>query len=392
MEKILDKKLCTGCTACMNVCPTGAIIFKENNEGFKYPVIDQEKCINCGLCQRTCPVLNTRKNESINKCYVGYNKESKERLNASSGSIFSVVANYVLDNNGIVVGAAFDNENHLKHIAVEKKEDLGPLRKSKYLQSNLGNIFKEIKEKLKTKKVLFVGTPCQVAGIKAFLKNSENLITIDLFCHGEPSPKLFEKYVKELEEQNKDKLINYDFRDNSTGWDSYSNKATFKNKEVMTKSCDNEYMKLFLSDIALKEACYNCNFKLGNKYSDITLGDFWGVNNYYPEMYNKEGVSAIIINTKLGDEIFNNIKENLEYKDCDINKIINGNPSLIKSSKMPKKRNRFFKEIDRKTIQYLVKKYSKKNNFFNKCVIKLKIIIKSFIKNKQVIKGLKSKE
>ena len=376
MEKIVDRKSCTGCTACMNICPKGAITFKTSKDGFKYPVIDQIKCINCGLCKKICPVLNTKENNSINNCFVGYNKDFNERLKSSSGSIFSLIANYVLDNKGIVVGAAFDKDNHLKHVVIEKKEDLEPLKKSKYLQSDLDNIFKYIKEQIKTKKVLFVGTPCQVAGIKAFIKNNDNLITIDLFCHGVPSPKLFEKYVKELETINNDKLINYDFRDNSTGWDSYSNKATFKNKEIITDSKQNEYMKLFLSDIALRESCYNCNFKLGNKYSDITLGDFWGIKNHYPEMYNKDGVSAIIINTNLGDQIFNNIKEDLEYKKCDLEKILSGNPSLRVSSKRPKKRDKFFVELDNTNINELAKKYQNRDTLIRKIKNKIKRIIK----------------
>lgn len=292
-----------------------------------------------------------------------------------------MIANYILDNKGIVVGAGFDENNNLKHIAIEKKVDLDPLRKSKYLQSDLGNIFKEIKEQLKTRKVLFVGTPCQVAGINAFIKNNDNLITIDLVCHGVPSPKLFSKYIKELEANNNDILINYDFRDKSTGWDSYSNKAIFKNKEVKELSSKNNYMKLFLSDVALRESCYNCNFKLGNKYSDITLGDFWGVNNKYPDMYNKEGVSAIIINTKEGEAIFNSIKDSIEYKDCSIEDIIIGNPSLKKSCELNKKRKSFFKDIDNMDIEVLTKKYANSNRPLSKRVInKIKRLIKTIIR------------
>lgn len=372
MKEIVERNKCTGCTACMSICPKGAITFEEGYDGFKYPVIDQNKCIDCGLCKRTCPVLNTSKNDSFNRCYVGYNKDANERLNASSGSVFSLIANYVLDNNGVVVGAAFDDNNHLKHIAIEKKEDLDPLRKSKYLQSDLDNIFKKIKEYVKIRKVLFVGSPCQVAGIKSFIKKSNNLITVDLFCHGVPSPKLFKKYIKELEEKNNDKLIDYDFRDNSTGWDTYSNKAIFKNKEIKSDRRQNEYMKLFLSDIALRESCYNCNFKLGNKYSDITLGDFWGVKNHYPEMYNKEGVSVIIINTDIGKEIFDNINSSLEYKDCDIESVIKGNSSLVKSSKRPKKREDFFRKMNEKSIEVLCRKYIRKKSIIRK----IKIIIK----------------
>lgn len=381
MVEVLEKERCTGCTACMNNCPKGAITFEEGNDGFKYPVINQDKCIDCGLCKKICPVLNTKENKSINKCYVAYNKNINERLNASSGSLFSTIANYILDKKGIVVGAAFDDNNHLKHIAIEKKKDLEPLRKSKYLQSDLGNIFKYIKEQTKTRKVLFVGTPCQVAGLKSFIKKSDNLITIDLFCHGVPSPKLFKKYIKELEEQNNDKLINYDFRDNSTGWDSYSNKITFKKSTIIELQTKNKYMNLFLSDIALRESCYNCNYKLGNKYSDITLGDFWGVKEHYPEMYNKEGVSAVIINTDTGKELFEEISNELEYKKCDINKIISGNPSLINSSKYPKKREDFFNEIDELSIDVLCKKYKKRIQLYRRLIIKIKTIIKKLIRS-----------
>ncbi len=373
MVEILEKNKCTGCTACMNICPKGAIEMVEDNEGFKYPLINQDKCIDCGLCKRTCPILNTKRNESINKCYVGYNNDSNERLNASSGSVFSLVANYVLDNNGIVIGAAFDDNNHLKHVAVEKKEDLDPLRKSKYLQSDLDHIFTYIKEQIKSRKVLFIGTPCQVAGIKSFIKKSDNLITIDLFCYGVPSPKLFEKYIKELEEKNNDKLVNYDFRDKSTGWKKHSNRAKFENKEIVISRYKNKYMKLFLSDIALRKSCYNCNFKLGNKYSDITLGDFWCVKKHYPEMYNKEGVSAIIINTDEGKVIFDNIKNYMTYKTCNIKETISGNQSLIKSATLPQKRELFFKELETTNINALEKKYRKKHLIVRKIKSKLKM-------------------
>ena len=380
MKEILSKENCTGCTACMNTCPKQAINFVEGQDGFKYPVIDQEKCIDCGLCKKTCPVLNSKENKSINECYVAYNKDENERLNASSGSIFSLVANYILENNGIVVGAAFDDNNHLRHIAIEKKEDLNPLRKSKYLQSDLDSIFKYIKEQLKNRKVLFVGTPCQVAGIKAFIKVNDNLFTLDLICHGAPSPKLFEKYVKELEEKKNDKLVNYDFRDKSTGWDSYSNTASFKNNSITESAISNKYMKLFLSDVALRESCYNCNFKLGNKCSDITLGDFWGVENYYPEMYNKKGVSAIIINTQNGKELFENIKNNLEYKKCSIEEIVNGNPSLKKSGAKPAKRDKFFEDIDKLSVDELARKYVPKASIIKRVYYKVKGIIKRIIR------------
>ena len=378
MDKIIDKNLCTGCTSCMNICPKGAIDMIEDNDGFKYPVIDKSKCINCGLCKRTCPVLNTTNNNSINKCYVGYAKDESIRFNSSSGGIFSVIANFILKNNGIVIGVSFD-DNKLKHIAITENKDLSKLRGSKYLQSGLDNMFSYIKENIKDRKILFVGTPCQVAGLKSFMKREyDNLICIDLFCHGVPSPKLFNKYITELEKDN-GKVLNYNFRDNSTGWDNYSNTWEYKDKKVSQLRIDNDYMKLFLSDIALRESCFNCNFKLGNKYSDITLGDFWGVKNYYPDMYNNSGVSAIIVNTDKGINIFNDISNNVKFKECLLEEILDGNPSLEKSGILSNKRKDFFKDMDKYSVRYLTKKYTGKS-LVKKVKKKIKMIIKKIIK------------
>lgn len=379
MENIIDKKLCTGCTACLSICPKKAIFFKEDKDGFKYPVIDKDKCIDCGLCKKKCPVLNTKDNDSINDCYVGFNKDDNEKVKSSSGAIFSLLADYVLDNNGIVIGAAFDKDNKLKHVAVESKKDLDKLKGSKYLQSNLNNIFTYIKENIKDRKILFVGTPCQVAGVKAII-NNKNLLCVDLICHGVPSPKLFDKYIKELEFKNNDSLLNYNFRDKSTGWDTYSNTASFKNSNITELSKDNKYMKLFLSDIALRESCYSCNFKVGNKYSDITLGDFWGVQNYYPEMYNKKGVSAIIINTEFGREVFNYIKDCIDYKECMLEEILSGNQSLKVSSGRPSRRDEFFSKLDKYSIDDLCRMYKKKYPLYRRVLGKVKCIVKKILK------------
>ena len=242
-------------------------------------------------------------------------------------------------------------------------------------------MFSYIKEKINDKKILFVGTPCQVAGLHAYLKKDyDNLICIDLFCHGVPSPKLFNKYIKELEDDNSSKVVKYNFRDKKTGWDTYSNIASFENdNEISELQSNNSYMRLFLSDIALRESCYNCNFKIGNKYSDITLGDFWGVQKYYPEMYSKNGVSAIIINTEKGKLIFESISNDLEYKECKLEEIEDGNPSLKSSGKYPKKRKEFFENIDNLSITRLEKKYASVS-LIKKIKGKIKRIIKKFIK------------
>ena len=373
MEMICNKKECTGCTACLNACPRKAISMIEDKCGFLHPTIDQTKCVNCGICHSICPVLNKKENISVNKCYVGYAKENKYKENSSSGGIFPIIAEKILDSNGIVIGATFDENNKLIHQAITKKDELIKLKGSKYLQSSLNNIFQFIKENIEEKRILFVGTPCQVAGLKSFLrKEYDNLITIDLFCHGVPSPKLFSKYVKELEQKYNERLINYNFRDKSTGWDTYSNKATFKDTEFKELQSNNDYMKLFLHDVALRESCYNCNFKLGNKYSDITLGDFWGVSNFYPNMYDKEGVSAIIVNTNKGLKIFNSISNELTYQNCKLEEILSGNPSLKKSSTNINQRIKFFKDIDKMSIGKLSKKYTTNGSIICRIIRKIK--------------------
>lgn len=375
--EIIEKNKCTGCTACYNICPKGAIEMIEIN-GFKYPHVDSNKCINCGLCKKICPIYK-KNNDSLNKCYVGFSKDIKDLEKSSSGGIFPLIAKNILNDNGIVIAASFKN-NKLSHIIIDNIKDLDKLKGSKYLQSDLSNIFKHVKENINNKKILFVGTPCQVGGLKSYLKKDyENLICIDLICHGVPSPKLFDKYVKYLEDNNNDKLKNYNFRDKKTGWDTYSNTATFKNKKYTELASSNSYMKLFLKDIALRESCYDCNFKLGNKYSDITLGDFWNVQKYYPDMYNKKGVSAIIINTEKGNHLFNIIKDNIIYKECNIDEILKGNPSLKYSSIKPINRDNFFKDLNTLSFNEINNKYTK-TPLYIKVLRKLKKISKKIFK------------
>ena len=373
MKEVLNKQQCSGCTACMNICPVKAITMWEDNDGFKYPRIDEDKCINCGKCQKICPVINTNHNNSLNNCYVAYAKDNNLKEKSSSGGIFPLLAYYILNQQGIVIGATLE-KGTLKHIAIKETKDLTKLQGSKYLQSELGNIFTYIKDNLPNTKILFVGTPCQVAGLKAFIpENSDNLICLDFFCRGIPTPKLFKKYIAELEREHNENVQHYNFRDKSTGWDNYSNSIKFKTKIIKEKAPKNNYMKLFLSNFPLRNSCYDCNFKLRNKYSDLTLGDFWGVKKYYPKMYEQNGVSAVIINTEKGQIIFNAIKNDLVSKECLLNEIARGNSSLIKSCSKPTKREEFFQNMNKLSTSQLAKKYCP-NNYIKKIIKKIKIL------------------
>ena len=362
MDKICENNLCTGCTACFSICPKNAITMTENEEGFKYPVIDNSKCIKCQMCKKTCPILKNEKNESLNECYAAFSKDKKIRENGSSGGIFQILAEDVLNKNGIVIGAAFDEKFVLSHIPIDKYQDLNKLLGSKYVQSDMKEIYKYVKEKLKDRLILFVGTPCQVAGLKSYINGKdENLITIDFICHGVPSGKVFQKYIKEIEKKYKKKISYYSFRDKKNGWKNYNTKIVIEQNEIIEQHNKNNYMKIFLWDLALRQSCYNCKFKLGNKYSDITLGDFWGIENK-PEIIEDDdkGISAIILNTIKGKKIFEENKEKIVYKRCQIEDILKVNTALNTSVELPKNRENFFKNIDEYTIQELAKKYIKK--------------------------------
>ena len=378
MDKICENNLCTGCTACFSICPKNAITMIENEEGFKYPVIDNSKCINCQMCKKTCPILKNEKNESLNECYAAFSKDKKIRENGSSGGIFQILAEDVLNKNGIVIGAAFDEKFVLSHIPIDKYQDLNKLLGSKYVQSDMKEIYKYVKEKLKDRLILFVGTPCQVAGLKSYINGKdENLITIDFICHGVPSGKVFQKYIKEIEKKYKKKISYYSFRDKKNGWKNFNTKIVIEQNEIIEQHNKNNYMKIFLWDLALRQSCYNCKFKLGNKYSDITLGDFWGIENK-PEIIKDDdkGISAIILNTIKGKKIFEENKEKIVYKRCKIEDILKVNTALNISVQLPKNREKFFKHMDEYTIQELAKKYIKKEYKIVLIIRKLKNIIK----------------
>ncbi len=317
----LNKKDCCGCESCAQVCPQKCIEMVADKEGFKYPVIDKSKCVDCHLCEKSCPSLKEMNNATVEDssktdCYVARNN-SDERQNSSSGGIFVLLAKRILSEGGAVFGAAFDSQWRVQHIECTDVSMLNKLMKSKYTQSTNNNSFQKAREYLKEgRKVLYVGTACQIAGLKAFLgKEYDNLYTADILCHGVPSPKVWELYVKELIAEYGSEISDINFRDKSIGWHNYSFKVAFENGSVFCQEHDkNAYMNLFTHDSILRPSCHFCKFKGFPRYSDITLGDAWGIEKKKPEMDDDKGTSVIICNNERGRCLLEEIEDGLEMQ------------------------------------------------------------------------------
>lgn len=353
--------LCTGCFACANSCPVDCIEMVENNEGFVYPNVEETKCLNCNQCVNSCPLqYYTESVSNVLSAYAAKNSNKDIRFNSSSGGIFTLIAEKIINDGGVVFGAAFSNEyNSVRHIYVDTIEDLYSLRNSKYVQSSILDSYKNTKCFLeKNFKVLFSGTPCQIAGLKSFLnKEYENLLCIDLICHGVPSPKIWDFYIGHLKESI-GAVKDISFRDKSFGWSKFSLKISgIKNTYLKTLDKD-KYMQIFLNNRALRMSCYNCFVKDKGSNSDITLGDFWGINSLYPEFDDDNGVSAVIIHSLKGMKIFNSIM-NIDKIKVELDDIVKNNYAYNKSVNMPRERNRIFEDIDSMSFEDFLLKYGK---------------------------------
>lgn len=355
---------CCGCGACYNKCPTGAISMQENNEGFLYPVIDEIKCTNCGLCQKACPSINVKyKNNPKPDCYAAM-ADDEIRMKSSSGGMFTLLANYILDKGGYVCGAAFDDDWNVHHIIIDNKEDLSKLRGSKYVQSDTENCYKEIKKLLDADKyVLFSGCPCQVAGLYTFLgKDYEKLLSVDILCHGAPSQGVWKKYLAENFQDKK--ILNINFRDKSEiGWSCSDCTITLSNNE---KIVSNNYTKLFHDSIIIRQSCEECQYSKLPRIADITLGDFWGISNYNKDLNDGKGTSFVLLNSSKGKNIFKSI--NVKSKKIKLKNDYN-NGNLRFNSKLNKNRERFFKLSEKYPFNYCSE--TVKNDKYDVCYISI---------------------
>lgn len=358
----LEKSDCCGCHACAQVCPKHCITMKPDEEGFLYPQVDETVCIHCNACEKVCPVLQKQLPEETKnaepEAYAGINLDEKIRQQSSSGGIFTLLAEQTLHMGGIVFGAAMTKDQHsVHHIAVESAEQLAALRGSKYLQSEIGNTYLQVQKELqKGRKVLFSGTPCQVEGLYAFLHwEDPNLLCVDIICHGVPSPLVWDRYLTEREACAGAPVKQAFFRNKQHGWKAYTIKLIFCNDVSYEKVFTGDpFMKAFLQNICLRPSCYACHFKKLSRVSDITLADYWGIQDQYPEMDDDKGTSLVIVHSEKGKRCIELLGDKVRLKKVPVEQALRGNPSMLHSSEMHKQQKQFFSQLGKKPFDRVV--------------------------------------
>lgn len=380
----LDYKKCTACGACVQKCPKNCIELKSDDNGFLYPIVNVAECIECGLCDKVCPIGKTSNQDKTPAAYACATTENTMLIQATSGGVFGVIANYVLGKGGVVYGCAYTKHLQATHIRIDNTESLSKLFGSKYVQSNTLNTYKECEEDLKTgKQVLYSGTPCQIAGLKKYLqKDYTNLLTVDLVCHGVASQAYFDKFIEFLEKEEDAICIDYNFRSKrNAGW-SVAGVASFKTDKG--KAFDkkqyyfsNYYYYYYLACSIYRESCYSCEYANLNRVGDFTLGDFWGAEGLKLPFNVEKGCSLVLLNSETAVEVFE--KLNLQKHEVSLDTAIKYNKQLSNPSCARYDRNellREYREEQAETIQKIFKKKNKKQIL----VGKLKYFIPNWLK------------
>lgn len=361
MIEITDKSQCCGCTACSSICPKKAIVMKQDEEGFVYPIIDKTKCVNCGLCDKVCPVKNAKEDTFEQKAYLVNNKNEEIRKNSTSGGAFTPIAEYVLNEGGVVFGATFDKSYRVIHTYVENKEELSKFRGSKYVQSFLGDSFKQVKEFLNNDRmVCFSGTPCQIEGLKSFLqKDYKKLITVDVMCHAAPSPLVWKKYLNyEMSKLKGNKIEKVLFRDKSKYGYKYSTMTIKTDKDEYSRGVETDpYLRAFFGDLSDRPSCYDCKFKKQCHVSDFTIWDCFVVDNFDKNLDDDKGTSRILINTENGRNIFEEIKENFNYTEVETQLLVKNVKEMLHSVEVNERRTQFFKDLNEMKEEEFFKKW-----------------------------------
>lgn len=348
---------CSGCETCSNVCPRNAIQMRRDAEGFAYPAVNRELCIGCGKCDAVCPALNFKKKSAdiLPKVFAAINRDEKIRRHSSSGGVFSALSELVLRGGGVVFGATFDENFHVKHAAAKSLDELERLRGSKYVQSQIGDVYRQVKAALESKQVLFSGTPCQCAGLKNFLGgDNENLLTVEIICHGTPSPMLWENYIGELGYAHEVRHVN--FRSKRNGWTNLHFEVHFADQGYYLRSANQDtYEKIFLRNLTLRLSCHTCKFRFPNGMSDLTIGDAWGIQTFAPDMFDNRGTSVVFVHTAKGKEFFE--RANMLTRPVKFFDAATHNPNFIMPSIADPRRENFFENIKKFPDKFAVMQY-----------------------------------
>jgi coenzyme F420-reducing hydrogenase beta subunit len=366
MINIEEKSQCCGCSACLNICPSNAITMQHDTLGFLYPIVDGQKCINCGLCDKVCDFgINYDKSFLLPspKIYGAWQKDDEERMNSQSGALFSTLAKFVLKEGGVVYGVALNSELNAEHIRTADLDELYRIKKSKYVQSDIGITFKRIANDLVDgQTVLFSGTPCQASGLRSFIHNKRvddsKLYVINIICHGVPSPNIWKDNIKYVERTKKEKVLSANFLDKSIcGWHGGKESYTFQKGKPFVSEL---YTKLYYKHLMLRDSCYICPFANFRHPGDITVGDFWGLDKVKPELDKEDkGVSLVIINTQKGISLFNKIKDCVNCFDSNVSECMQ--PNLEKPTAPNPMCKEFEQDYSDYGFDYIARKYGTLN-------------------------------
>lgn len=355
-----SKDDCCGCSACAFSCPKNAIKMEEDEKGFFYPIVDSNKCIECKICEKVCGFKEKRsiKNDDI-KIYA-LKASDDIRENSTSGGAFTLLSDVVLEKEGIIYGVIMDENLRARHIRADDIEKRNLCRGSKYSQSDIDSIYLSVRDDLKNGKlVMFTGTPCQVDGLSRFLGDFDksNLILIDIVCHGVESPLLFRNYIKFLEKKRKKNISQYFHRPKDYGW-GHHEKIIYSDNSFETRTrLSDIWRDIFYSSGGLRPSCFNCSYTNLKRPSDITIADFWGIDNIDPKFYDKKGVSLLILNSKKGEEIFDSIKDKCVFKEKSIADAVKKNPNLQMPTPSKVSQEVFWDEFYKYGFEFIAKKY-----------------------------------
>lgn len=345
----IDYQKCTGCGACIQICPVGCIQFTEDIDGFRYPSINSSACLNCKKCESVCPIKQELEHPKVTKAYACVSTNRRHLVKGTSGGAFGVIAEYVLNHDGIVYGCAFDKKLKAKHVRIASLKELHCLYGSKYVQSDINNSYAKVKDDLdKGRLVLFSGTPCQVAGLISFLgKPYDNLITIDIICHGVPSQAIFDKYLKWLSKKEKNTISHFSFRSkNNNGWSLSGYYALGNAENRIVKPLyyfDHYYYFYFLEGLIYRESCYSCKYANMHRQSDITLGDLWGAEGLGLNIDIDNGCSLVLLNSETALKLFD--KLSLDSEEISISDAINNNEQLRNPMEKPQRREALMEQM-----------------------------------------------